>query len=155
MPAEALRVAYDNVPEPAGDVLLSRQPVVDASMRVIGYRVAYATLEGGDALTSAIVEVEDDLEAAIDALARRGWNDGNWVHNWFQVQGEAMKVKRRLICGWVLLLAVASGGPLAGGSAAKSATGSVLKVGVSEIVGQAACQTPGQLHALRTLKFPF
>jgi EAL and modified HD-GYP domain-containing signal transduction protein len=52
MPAEALRVAYDNVPEPAGDVLLSRQPVVDASMRVIGYRVAYATLEGGDSLSS-------------------------------------------------------------------------------------------------------
>jgi len=53
MPAEALRVAYDNVPEPAGDVLLSRQPVVDASMRVIGYRVAYATLEGGDGVSSA------------------------------------------------------------------------------------------------------
>jgi EAL and modified HD-GYP domain-containing signal transduction protein len=52
MPAEALRVAYDNVPEPAGDVLLSRQPVVDGSMRVIGYRVAYATLEGGDAVSS-------------------------------------------------------------------------------------------------------
>ena len=52
MPAEALRVAYDNVPESAGDVLLSRQPVVDASMRVVGYRVAYATLEGGDALSS-------------------------------------------------------------------------------------------------------
>ena len=53
MSAEPLRLAYDHDPEPAGDVLLSRQPVVDASMRVIGYRVAYATLEGGDALPSA------------------------------------------------------------------------------------------------------
>jgi EAL and modified HD-GYP domain-containing signal transduction protein len=50
MSAEPVRVAYESLPEPTVDVLLSRQPVVDAAMRVTGYRIAYATLDGGDVL---------------------------------------------------------------------------------------------------------
>jgi EAL and modified HD-GYP domain-containing signal transduction protein len=51
MSATPLRVALEQEPEPIPDVLLSRQPVVDSAMRVTGYRVAYATLEGGDAVS--------------------------------------------------------------------------------------------------------
>jgi EAL and modified HD-GYP domain-containing signal transduction protein len=50
MSAEPLRVAHESLPEPTSDVLVSRQPVVDAAMRVTGYRIAYATLAGADAV---------------------------------------------------------------------------------------------------------
>jgi c-di-GMP phosphodiesterase len=44
MPAEAVSLAAYNE-EPGLDVLVSRQPVVDCDMRVIGYRIAYGALD--------------------------------------------------------------------------------------------------------------
>lgn len=47
MSVEAASVAPYNE-EPGLDILVSRQPVVDCDMRVIGYRVSYATVERPD-----------------------------------------------------------------------------------------------------------